>query len=65
MRTLDYDPTDVGLSAPPNAPEPPARGVPHSCRNGWTGDDDHPGPCPTCKPHLIRRSHGWAVRRSA
>ncbi len=28
----------------------------HDCRRGWVTrpDDDHPKPCPVCKPHLTR-----------
>lgn len=56
---IDYrDPTDLGLSGSA-APAPDA----HQCRNGWLGDDDHPIPCLICRPHLVRRPHGWAVRR--
>ena len=41
------DRTDLGL---PNLPPPPV----HACRNGWIGDDEHPTPCPRCRPWLAR-----------
>lgn len=28
----------------------------HRCYSGWLGpDEDHPRPCPTCRPHLVRQ----------
>jgi len=34
------------------------------CHNGWLGTEDHPTPCPACKPHLVRRAGNWTVDRS-
>ena len=46
MTTTDRDRTDLGL---------PALTVPgHYCRDGWLGTDEHPRPCPICRPHLDR-----------
>lgn len=57
VQQTDRDPTDLGLSRTPATAS-------HHCRNGWLGDDDHPVPCPTCKPHLQRRPDGtWRLNR--
>lgn len=56
---IDHDPTDLGIT-----PLSPATTTTHHCTNGWTGDDDHPAPCPICKPHLHRRADGtWRLTR--
>lgn len=53
------DPTDRGLSPPPE---------PHICADGWalTSTDEHPRPCPVCKPHLTRTERdgltAWRLR---
>lgn len=61
MRTLDRDPTDLGLPRLPESPD----NAPHECRNGWTGDEDMPRPCPACRPHLAHRPDGWHLDRTA
>ncbi|WNB84527.1 hypothetical protein [Cellulomonas sp. ATA003] len=48
MTPADRDPTDLGLAPAPAPAE-------HACHRGWIGGEDHPKPCPTCKPHLTRR----------
>lgn len=55
----DRDRTDLGLSI---IPEPTSV---HRCRRGWIGDEDHPAPCPVCRPHLIHRPDGWALAQHA
>lgn len=41
-----------------------------SCRDGWLGTDDHPVPCPRCRPHLRRTTDprtgvtAWNARKT-
>jgi len=53
----DDDPTSRGLAALPE-PDPP-----HACDGGWTGPEDRPRPCPTCRPHLARRTTRDGITR--
>lgn len=51
--SLVYPP--AGSWRPPAAPvlAVAVEDAPHECRDGWTGPDAEPAPCPVCKPHLV------------